>query len=140
MFLFLLACDAAVPPTGVDTAGDSAPPDVPDSGGDSSSGDIDTAPDTAASACAGAPVVTWNSFGDGFMRENCQGCHASTAPDRHGAPEAYAFDTVEDAWRHAERVLARSAGADATMPPQGGVSEDDRTRLVWWLQCGTPGT
>ncbi len=103
----------------------------------------DTTPDSADTAdlfCAGAPTLAWSNFGQGFLLENCQGCHASTAVDRYGAPEGVVFDTVEDAWLHAPRILARSTGDAPTMPPQGGVSADDRTRLEWWLRCGTPGT
>ena len=47
----------------------------------------DATDDTAvADACADAPVVTYETFGAGFLLENCQSCHASTAPDRKGAP------------------------------------------------------
>jgi uncharacterized membrane protein len=95
-------------------------------------------PDTDGPAiCADAPVVTWDNFGAGFMTQHCQACHASTAPDRHGAPAEVVFDTEEDAWAWADRVLARAIGeGEATMPPQGGVSEDDRYLLEVWLTCG----
>lgn len=96
--------------------------------------------DSADPACADAPTVTWNSFGAGFILENCQGCHASTAPDRFGAPDAVVFDTLTDCWDQADRILARAAGVSPTMPPQGGTTEDDRTLLTWWLTCATPGT
>ena len=90
--------------------------------------------------CEGVPTVSYNDFGDGFLTEFCQGCHASTAENRYGAPENVTFDTVEQAWAFSERILARAAGDDATMPPAGGVDSDDRTRLVWWLQCAEEGT
>lgn len=96
--------------------------------------------DTAALFCKDAPTVNYDNFGHGFMTENCQGCHASTAPNRYGAPEDVAFDSVEDCWRWRERILARSVGEDASMPPNGGVSEDDRTRLSWWMICAEDGT
>ncbi len=96
--------------------------------------------DTADGVCAGAPQVTWNSFGAGFILESCQGCHATTAPERYGAPEGVVFDTVEHCWDQADRILARAAGVSPTMPPQGGTTEDDRTLLTWWLTCATPGT
>ncbi len=101
----------------------------------------DPADTTAAgdTGCAGVPLLSWGNFGHAFLLENCQGCHASTAPDRYGAPEASTFDTVEDAWRQADRILARAWADDATMPPSGGVSADDRTRLGWWLTCGEEG-
>ena len=102
----------------------------------------DSAADSAAeeALCADAATVTWNSWGQGFLVEACQGCHASTAVDRFGAPEDATFDTVDEAWAWADRILARAGSDPATMPPQGGVDEDDRQRLIWWLTCAEPGT
>jgi hypothetical protein len=99
-----------------------------------------TEPVDTANLCTDVPIVTYNNFGEGFMTENCQGCHASTAADRYGAPAGVTFDTVKEVWTWQERILSRSAGDDASMPPAGGVSEDDRTRLEWWLLCAESGT
>lgn len=101
-----------------------------------------SADDTARSddACADVPQLTWENFGEGFLVENCQGCHASDARDRYGAPEAATFDTPEQAWAWSERILAVATGDAPTMPPSGGATADDRVRLGWWLECGTPGT
>lgn len=85
--------------------------------------------------CAEAPVVTWANFGEGFMLENCQSCHAESAVDRHDAPVGVAFDTPEDIARWAERILARAAGDAPTMPPGGGTVADDREMLRIWLEC-----
>ena len=100
------------------------------------------ASDSGVDVCADAPVVTYESFGRGFLTQDCQGCHASTVvgDDRHGAPDAVAFDDVDAAWTHAERILARASGDAPTMPPQAGTTADDRQRLVWWLTCAEPGT
>ncbi|MCP4917707.1 MAG: hypothetical protein GY913_12350 [Proteobacteria bacterium] len=89
--------------------------------------------------CAEAPVTTWDNFGSGFVVQNCQTCHASTSDNRLGAPEEVVFDTKEDVWEHADRVLARSV-VEADMPPQGGVTEEDRERLDIWLTCADEGT
>lgn len=86
--------------------------------------------------CDEGPVVTWANFGQGFLVENCQACHATTSPNRQGAPDTVVFDTEEDAWAWSERILARAGGDPATMPPQGGTTADDRTRLELWLTCG----
>jgi uncharacterized membrane protein len=93
-------------------------------------------------ACADVPAMTWANFGRGFTIEACQGCHASTVDGdaRFGAPEWVVFDTVDQVWALADLVLAVSAGDSPTMPPQGGVTDDDRARLEWWLSCGEPGT
>ncbi|MFT4976966.1 MAG: putative membrane protein [Myxococcota bacterium] len=85
--------------------------------------------------CDDAPVVTYANFGDGFMTENCQTCHASETPDRNGAPESVIFDTLDDILDQSDRILDRAAAEEATMPPAGGVSEDDRYLLDVWLTC-----
>ena len=101
-------------------------------------GDDDTTPagtaDTGPSLCDDAPVVTWENFGSGFTTESCQACHASTATDRQGAPEAVVFDTEEDALALADRILDRVVDT-SDMPPQGGVTEDDRYLVEVWLSC-----
>lgn len=86
--------------------------------------------------CADAPVTTYDNFGAGFLTQSCATCHASTTLDRNGAPPGVVFDTEEDVWAQADRILAVTAGDAPTMPPQGGVTEDDRYRLEVWLTCG----
>lgn len=101
------------------------------------SGDADQLLDTGSvdPLCVDAPVVTWSSWGEGFVSQNCQSCHRSTTTDRRGAPEEVTFDTEDSALSHADRILARAAGEAPTMPPSGGVSEDDRYLLEVWLTC-----
>lgn len=89
--------------------------------------------------CATAPVETWANFGQGFVTENCQSCHASTQTVRQGAPETVSFDTAEQVWALSDRVLARAGAEPPDMPPQGGTTEEDRYRLRVWLTCGTSG-
>ena len=107
---WLVACTGAEPTPTVDTA---------------TPGACDTA----------KPRLSWETFGQGFLRSQCQGCHASTAADRFGAPENVIFDTEEDAVEFADRILARAAGPDADMPPAGGPSPEDRVRLARWIEC-----
>ncbi|MEO0606542.1 MAG: hypothetical protein AAF211_34260 [Myxococcota bacterium] len=102
--------------------------------GDPSSSPLPTA-DTGAGPCDTGPQQSWETFGQGFVRSQCQGCHASTAVDRFGAPEEVTFDTEEQVLVFSERILARATGPDADMPPAGGPSEDDRIRLERWLTC-----
>ncbi len=92
-----------------------------------------------ADPCADAAILDWDNFGHGFVIEHCNGCHAATARDRHGAPLDHTYDTVEEAWTHADGILALAASDSPSMPPRGGVSDDDRVRLFWWLGCGTTG-
>ena len=102
----------------------------------------DTAVDSAeSSACeTGTPSLSWDNFGEGFLLENCQPCHAGNAQNRFEAPEEVTFDNKAQAWYWAERILARATGEDADMPPAGGVSDDDKQRLEWWLTCADVGT
>ena len=144
LLLLLAACARPEPAPSAeapvdDTAADTAPDSGDDSGDDSADSGADTA-DSADPFCADVPTLAYSNFGEGFLRESCQGCHASTSPNRYDAPENVTFDTVEQAWAWADRILARSTGESPTMPPRGGVSADDRTRLAWWLRCAIPGT
>jgi len=96
--------------------------------------------DTADAWCEEQPTVVYNNFGKSFMTTYCQGCHASAAVDRYGAPEEVTFDDVDEVWSWQSRILARSTGDDPSMPPSGGVHEDDRYLLLVWLTCADPGT
>jgi uncharacterized membrane protein len=105
----------------------------------------DSAPESGATptnSCTGAPIVTWDNFGAGFLNESCDSCHASTVTGaaRNNAPEAVSFDTKEEAWSWADDILLMATGDTPEMPPEGGPSEDDRVRLFWWLGCGEKGT
>ncbi len=95
--------------------------------------DSDVSGDTGV--CADAPTVTWDNFGAGFTTENCQSCHATETPERYGAPEDVVFDSYEDTMASAGRVLARVLAEQDTMPPLGGVAEDDKVMLEYWLVC-----
>lgn len=131
MILLVLACARGIAEkgdpadTGAGSPGDTDSAPVGETGG----------PDPADPTCDEAPVVTWDNFGRGFLVENCQACHASTAPDRHGAPIEVVFDTEGDARAWKDRILARAAGEAPTMPPMGGTSADDRYLLGVWLTC-----
>ncbi len=99
----------------------------------------DEGPEIAdTSSCDSGVRQSWETFGQGFVVSQCQGCHASTAPDRFGAPEAVTFDTEEEVVQWADRILDRATGPDADMPPAGGPSPEDRIRLERWLLCDLP--
>lgn len=99
--------------------------------------DTDTSLPAALEAvdCVNAPAVTWEGWAEGMMRTHCQGCHASTTPNRYGAPEDVTFDTEDDARRYRNRIYQRTL-VDEDMPPAGGLSEDDKTLLTVYLACG----
>lgn len=92
----------------------------------------------ALAPCDEQPVLTYDTFGRGFLAAYCDGCHAATAERRQGAPAEVTFDTHEQALAFADRILARTAPSDGsppTMPPVGGVTDADRERLLVWLGC-----
>ena len=88
--------------------------------------------------CDEAPTVTYDTFGRGFLSTYCDGCHGSAVEDRQNAPVDVVFDTREGAQDWADRILARTVppdGSAPTMPPVGGVTDEDRERVVVWLNC-----
>ncbi len=95
----------------------------------------DTGGDSADAFCHDVPRLEWENFGDGFITQNCQPCHASTAVDRYGAPADVTFDDEDETLAWTERILARAAGDDPDMPPAGGVDDTDREKLEIWLTC-----
>lgn len=88
--------------------------------------------------CDEQPVITYDTFGRGFLATYCNGCHGGAVVNRQGAPASVVLDTHEQALALADRILARTApegGSEPTMPPAGGVTDDDRERLRVWLGC-----
>jgi uncharacterized membrane protein len=91
--------------------------------------------DTAADACADAPVVTWESAGEALITENCQSCHASTSLERQGAPESVTFDTHAQVIERKADILRVTNPETRTMPPSLALSDDDAAQLEIWLSC-----
>lgn len=98
-------------------------------------------------ACPPGNPLTFRSFGAGFLRTWCTGCHSSTLPERErqGAPDDVNFDSHALYLPHAREVLARAvleahapAESASPMPPAGLVPEPDRRRLAQWIACGSP--
>lgn len=110
--------------------------------GDSADTGVDTAADTGTvDVCADAEAITWDHYGGQILIHDCNGCHAATVTGdaRHDAPDEVHFDDADEAWTWAKRILAVATGDSPTMPPSGGVSDDDRVRLEWWFRCGERG-
>ena len=98
-------------------------------------GTLEEAAEATPEWCDTAAAVGWEDFGEGFLLTHCQSCHASLAPERHGAPESVSFDTESQASQWAEAIL-RTVIDQATMPPAGGVTEAEKELLAAWLTCG----
>lgn len=104
--------------------------------------DTASAADTAASApVAGTCTeLTYESFGQAFMLSWCMNCHSAstTGASRYGAPPGVDLDTHADVQALRDRIAARVSVEAPTMPPVGGASRSERTRLAEWLACGAP--
>ncbi len=83
--------------------------------------------------------LTYASFGEPYLAQNCQICHGQAADERKGAPPGFDFGTIEQVRQHEDRIFARAAADNVTMPP----GPDDppsaqRYQLAEWLACGAP--
>lgn len=87
--------------------------------------------------CVHDPPLTYSNFGQAFMGKNCTGCHHSllVPEQRNGAPVGIDFDTYPGVLEYADRVGARSLGEAPSMPPTGGVPDQDLANLAEWLAC-----
>lgn len=101
--------------------------------------------------CPPENVLTWRSFGAGFLLTWCTGCHSSALAEdaRQGAPQAVDFDTYalykpferlvyERAVTEAHAIAVDPDAAASPMPPAGLVPAADRERLAQWIACGSP--
>jgi uncharacterized membrane protein len=87
----------------------------------------------------GGTALTYEGFGRGFMAARCQICHGQPSEDRKGAPGGYDFGTVEDVRRWKDRIFARAAADNTTMPPgPDDPPASEREKLAEWLACGAP--
>jgi len=84
--------------------------------------------------------LTWDTYGEGYLRSWCNGCHSAEVEGdgRAGAPVGVDFDTHAGLREHLDRVVARGTGDDPTMPPVGGADDAERARFAEWLDCGAP--
>lgn len=102
--------------------------------------------------CPSDNALTYRSFGAGFLRTWCTGCHSSTlaADDRQDAPDGVDFDLAASLAEHAPSIYDRAVvegrkletdpASASPMPPAGVVPAAELRRLEQWIACGTPGT
>jgi uncharacterized membrane protein len=83
--------------------------------------------------------LTYDDFGADFLQGNCNLCHSAEAAARHGAPESFRFDTLDEVHARASRIFVRAAGPNTSMPPgPNDPALDERDKLAEWLACGAP--
>ena len=124
--------------TGTDDSGGSEGT-ADETGNDSTAGN-DTYDNLDERPCPDDSFLTYESFGGPFMLSYCTGCHHSRLPadQRQGAPIEANFDDLEAIRSWADRIWARAADDNATMPPIGAPGAEERARLGQWLACGAP--
>jgi uncharacterized membrane protein len=84
--------------------------------------------------------LSYESFGQPFLGAYCQSCHAGAQQDRDGAPSHVTFDTRAEVMEWADRIYARSAAGNTSMPPgPDGPTADERHLLAQWLACDLRG-
>ncbi len=91
--------------------------------------------------CETTSVITYDTFGRGFLAGYCNGCHGHAVANRQAAPAATVFDTNEGASVFEYRLAVRARGEDDAlppMPPAGGVTPDARDRLHTTLRENPP--
>lgn len=95
----------------------------------------------------GGTTLTYDNFGKAFIDRYCQSCHAQaggggghlTSSASYGVPAGYSFGTADEVRAHKERIFARSAASNTSMPP--GADDPpraERDKLADWLACGAP--
>jgi uncharacterized membrane protein len=97
-------------------------------------------PQPTSLVCPKGTHLTYENFGEGFLRNYCQMCHSKglAAGARAGAPLGADFDAASDAalWRAA---MLSKAGTDMSPePPVNNVSSSERAQFAEWLNCGAP--
>ncbi len=115
-------------------------------GGDDGSSDSDgvspvATADTGPQDCPPGSLVTWQTFGSGFIDTWCTTCHSKilTGDARYGAPEGLDFNTYDQVAASQDRIVEQAAlGEPPPMPPAGGTTDAERDRLVEWVACGAP--
>lgn len=90
--------------------------------------------------CPEDSILTYENFGGPFMLNFCTGCHQSMLPAdmRQDSPIEVNFDDIDDVREWSDRIWARAADQNLTMPPVGPPSDEERMRLGEWLACGAP--
>jgi mono/diheme cytochrome c family protein len=89
----------------------------------------------------GGTSLSHEGFGRPFLETHCTRCHSKdlSGEARNGAPPGLDWDVLETVRENA--ALIRDQVLRGKMPPSGTVvSAAERSRLVEWVACGTPGS
>ena len=85
--------------------------------------------DPTGSTCPDTSTLTYETFGQSFMREHCVSCHQE-------------YSSQEGVQANIDEIdRAAAAGPDAVntwMPEDRDLSDHQRQQLGEWLACGAP--
>jgi hypothetical protein len=143
LLCLLLACGAPDDDADTGTSGETTEASS-DTGETPTTGDASTTGEAWASLderpCPDDSALSSENFGGPFLLTHCTGCHHSSLgeAERAGAPVGVDFDSLDDVRARADRIWARAADHNTSMPPAGGPAPDERVRLGEWLACGAP--
>ncbi len=89
-----------------------------------------------ANTCLREPPLTYENMGEGLIERHCRSCHGEfrVGSQRSFAPPGVDFDNEEDVLIWAEAIY-EEAVVNHTMPPAGGMLEQERRWLDEWLRC-----
>jgi hypothetical protein len=92
--------------------------------------------DSTGSTCPTDSTLTYATFGQAFMTDQCLSCH------RAGGPETPTLSTLAQIRANKDTIdRAAAAGPNAVntyMPEGRSVAEAERRKLGEWLACGAP--
>ncbi|MFZ6177179.1 hypothetical protein [Nannocystis pusilla] len=142
--LSLGSCSEAPVPSGSDTDASTGGSTDATSAGEPTGTTADTTgadyPSLDERPCPEDSILTAENFGAPFILTHCTGCHhvALKEGERAGAPLGVDFESLVKVRAQADRIWARAADQNASMPPVGPPPVDERARLGEWLACGAP--
>ncbi|MFT5584699.1 MAG: hypothetical protein ACI9VR_002284 [Cognaticolwellia sp.] len=91
-------------------------------------------------ACATRQVpLNYANFGEPFLERHCTGCHSTylEGDRRFDAPPGIDLNSFQAAVTYKSRIQARVLDPESPqMPPGGGPTELELSRLQEWLDCG----
>lgn len=92
--------------------------------------------DPTGSTCPADSELTYASFGQQFMQNNCLSCHGT------GGPQSPTLSSIEQIRAHSDEMDRAAAsgpnGTNTFMPDGASVSTEERRKLGEWLACGAP--
>ena len=80
---------------------------------------------------SGGTALTYDNFGRVFMASYCNTCHSAPDGQRAGAPNDYVFDTQAEIIAHKDRIFARAADTNDSMPPGPNMPSRRSSARTW---------